>query len=63
MDYADAAAMALTLLGETSGLVMEGALDPEPEHDDMPLMPEMYQQIGNYVLRRNDTRLARGRYG
>ena len=63
MDYADAAAMALTLLGETSGLVMEGALDPEPEHDDMPLMPEMYQQIGNYVLRRSDTRLARGRYG
>lgn len=61
VDYADAAAMALSLLGETSGLVMEGAMLPEPLMAPMPA-PEVTQQIGNYIAHRPQAALINSRY-
>lgn len=62
-DYADAAAMALTLLGESSGLVMDGALAPEALLPPPPI-PELHMTSGNYILHSGVSRHIRnGRYG
>lgn len=62
VDYADAAAMALSLLGETSGLAMPGALDPEPLMETLPPMPEILHQVGNYMLRGGQASRLQQRY-
>lgn len=52
VDYVDAGAMALELLGETAMLRMPGALDPEPVLDvPLPSMPELHYTRGNHILR------------
>ena len=51
VDYADAAAMALSLLGETAMLRMEGAMDPEPPLELAQAMPEVYHTVSNYIVR------------
>lgn len=63
VDYADAATMALQLLGETSGLVMQGALEPEDELPPLPLPPEYAASIGNYLVQSGNSALRSGRYG
>jgi hypothetical protein len=64
VDYADAASMALTLLGETSGLVAENAGVPAPPLPVLPAVPELNTQRGNWIIhgRTNDL-LRSGRYG
>lgn len=48
-DFADAASMALNLLGETVGIVMDGLLPDEPAFDSQPL-PAAYRTQGNYIV-------------
>lgn len=63
VDYADAAAMSLSLLGETSGLLMEGALEHEAPLPPMAT-PETVMQRGNWLLQQRTPRALRaGRYG
>lgn len=60
IDYPDAAAMALSLLGESAGLLMPGALDEEPTQDlGLELMPEVYNTVSNYIVRRSPEDLRR----
>jgi hypothetical protein len=49
-DFADAAAMACNLLGESAGLVMEGAFDDLPAFDHGPI-PAAIPQAGAYFLK------------
>jgi hypothetical protein len=56
-DYADAAAMALTLLGETQ--ILAGALDGliASEHEPLPeLLPPVFQTASGYIVRGNSPR-------
>lgn len=48
-DFADAASMALNLLGETAMLAMENAMEDLPSFDLGPL-PAALPQVGNYYL-------------
>lgn len=53
-DYADAAAMALTLLGETQILAADIDKLVESEHEPLPeVLPPMYQTASNYILHSN----------
>lgn len=61
-DYADAGYMALSLLGETAGLLMDDALAPEPEQPQV-VFPEQLQTLGNYIIHNNNNPLTSGRYG
>jgi phage terminase large subunit-like protein len=58
-DYADAASMALTLMGETSGLAMEGAMDHLPAMPVLPPMPEVLTAAGNYFIKGSAARVRR----
>lgn len=63
IDYPDAASMALQLLGETSGLVMDGALSPEPVME-LAAPVEMQMVSGNWLVRQGRMNpIASGRYG
>lgn len=62
VDYADAAAMSLTLLGETSGLVFPGPVDAPPL-DVLPAVPELYATHGNWIMKNANSPLRSGRYG
>lgn len=48
-DFADAAAMALNLLGETAGLVMDGAMDDLPAFE-MDALPAALPRFGNHFV-------------
>lgn len=67
-DYADAAAMCLTLLGESQQLAM-GSVSGPPTEDDwqsyapaMPALPPVYNLVGNYIME-GSSPLTSGRYG
>lgn len=49
VDFPDVAAMALNLLGETVGIVMDGALPDAPAIESDPLPPSV-SRVGNYSI-------------
>lgn len=59
-DFADAGAMALNLLGETAGLVMEGALEDQPAVEHAPI-PAPIPTVGNFIMRSSSGRPSPGR--
>jgi len=63
-DYADAAAMALSLLGESQILVMpEDALNADEYEREPEIMAPLWNTSGNYITRSALPSKFRGRYG
>jgi hypothetical protein len=63
-DYPDAAAMALTLLGETQMLsIPEERRDLGDYAPVAAALPDSYQMVGNYIVGGAASPLASGRYG
>jgi hypothetical protein len=63
-DYADAAAMALTLLGETQILAADPDFLVAPEFEALPdVVPPIYTTEGRYILAGSSKQSFKQRYG